>query len=1053
MELRRWKEVKAVVQEGLGLPPDKRQAYLEAIQDDELRRDAKALLAIPTERSDALDDLRIVSWEEAELILVAGNRLGSFTVLKSLGEGGMGAVYLARDERTEREVALKILSRRSAELGGEEGKALARLAHPNIAMLFESGVTAAGLPYVAMEYVEGIPLGTYCDRHCSSIPSRLALFQKVCSAVSYAHQHLVVHRDLKPGNILVTTGGEPKLLDFGIAKLLPAGATDATVTSLPSRPFTLAFASPEQLGGEATATATDIYSLGVLLSYLLTGHLPYAVSDQHELPWAIRHLPPICPSDAVALEYPPLFRGPSLPGSPSAVRRELQGDLDAIALRALRKEPDRRYRSVDELSEDLRRYLCHEPVLARKGTRRYRAGKFLSRHRRSTAAAALALVTLSLAGIALAIKEREAARERDRSEAVAQFLVDMFRVSNTPWMINERTVTVDDVLDNGLKGLRISPTTPEVRGTLRRTLGKIYLHLGRFAAAETLLVPALQDLQTTDTRNRASLAGALNDLAVLQYFNGRYQEAKRSLTRAEDLEEELGTSALSLLGATRSLRGHLAMAEGNFNTAEQFFKGVVETQTRAHGSDHPSVAGAENDLGCALYEQGKFIEARSRFERALALRRSLFGEKHSDVYQTRYNLALLLYEAGSLPKATEAFRSLAREHEILYPYDLTRSLFWEGFGSILFDHQQFTEAESYFDQSFKLRRRMLPDDHPDIARSLGESGRVAQALKSYGKAEGLYRESLERLSILPSHHPHRIIVGNNLAALLAETRRETKAQSLWINLLELARTTRIRPVIPQTIKRNLSALQIPRNSPGSGRSYVTLGLEGLELSDPTVSGTKLVRQDSAAGDSLAQHTLFFDTFSDRTIDPRRWEWGGSRAEQSGGVLRVMTAVTDSGGWARTRPIPISPDKPLIIRRRAKVYAANQYFDGSMTIHIIGYPERRFSVSYANYFYQGAGECVTVGFSISRRDSNSHRFAERRVNSSALTPPVWGTWFDEELVYDPETGEVRYSIDGKERLTYNVGTLPPQAKAISVGFETWGWYTGHYQWMDWVEVRQ
>ncbi len=310
-DFERWQEVKAIVQAALDLPEEERTSYLVAAcgNDDGLRREVEAILAVSSTRADFFDNYQVLPPGLRRVELVEGDEAGPYRIIGPLGEGGMGLVYLAQDTRVDRKVALKILPRRLTH----EQELLARLQHPNIAIFFDSGVTENGYGYFAMEYVEGEPFTDYCERKGLALKERLKLFLQVCDAVSFAHRNLVVHRDIKPSNILVTADGQPKLLDFGIAKLLPSDEDLLTLTRPEERPLTIAFASPEQLHGERTTTATDIYSLGVLLCLLLTGRLPYLVKSYHDFPWAIRNMEPERPSRLVLKETTPEPRNPLFP--------------------------------------------------------------------------------------------------------------------------------------------------------------------------------------------------------------------------------------------------------------------------------------------------------------------------------------------------------------------------------------------------------------------------------------------------------------------------------------------------------------------------------------------------------------------------------------------------------------------------------------------------------------------------------------------------------------------------------------------------------------------
>ena len=416
----RWQLLKAIFQAAKNLPPDEQRKYLDTAcaSDSTLRAEAEALLAADREQTTSRNEIREATSPGA----IAGSRIGAYEILHEIGKGGMAKVYAAArvDQQFQKLVAIKIV-RPGVDFGEivrrfrHERQLLAGLEHPNIARLLDGGVTEQGLPYLVMEYIEGVRIDRYADAHNLSLTERLVLIRQVCSAVQYAHQNLVVHRDLKPGNILVSPEGAPKLLDFGIAKLLrPSYYGDDLDVTLPNaQPMTPEYASPEQIRGESVTTASDVYSLGVLLYVLVTGRHPFEEqrSNAAALSTAILEEVPAKPSAAVAQG----LAGEAQKGRERWVR-ELRGDLDTIVLMALRKEPQRRYRSVEHLADDLGRYMEGRPVSARKDTAWYRAGKFVRRHRAGTLAAAVAVVALLTSSAAAIYSAVNARRERATAE-------------------------------------------------------------------------------------------------------------------------------------------------------------------------------------------------------------------------------------------------------------------------------------------------------------------------------------------------------------------------------------------------------------------------------------------------------------------------------------------------------------------------------------------------------------------------------------------------------------------------------------------------------------
>jgi tetratricopeptide (TPR) repeat protein len=618
----------------------------------------------------------------------------------------------------------------------------------------------------------------------------------------------------------------------------------------------------------------------------------------------------------------------------------------------------------------------------------------------------------------------------------------MFKLPTIP-VENIHATSALQVLDEAQIELETAPPSdPELRGTLRQALGKAYLNIGLYIPAESLLAPALSDLEVrgNDPGQRAEM---LSDLARISYFQGRYAEAERFAKRALEIQQVTGDST----EAGRYLLGQIAFAKGDFQESERLFREIL-LRTKAEGEASLSVAGALNDLACVLRERGEIAEARALCERSLAIRKKFLGENHPDVGQSLYNLARLAEEEGKLPTAEDLFRRAHAMRNALPTYHPARPLVLQGLGSFLIDRASYDEASLCLEDSFEDRRAILPDGHPDIARSIAELGRLAHVRGRLGEAEAFYRASLGRLDrVLGANHPDRMSVANNLAALLAEKNRIEEARAIWRDLAR--RRVAGRFFLKQAVQDNLAAsTSVPA---GTGK-YRTIGTAALDLSAPSSRRPMILR---SRPDAIGRPTriLFADDFNDGTLNSREWEFGGSTVSEKDGELHVSVDTRDSGGWARTRPITINPNLPMTISRRVKLHPGNKYFDGSLYVYVIGYPGKRFGVSYANYYNIIGGEVVTVGISLFRAGSNSHRFADRRANASGLLPPIWDRWFDEVLRYDPRTGDVVYSIDGKVRLAYNVGALPPKATSISLDVSSWGWYTGHYHYLDYLRVEQ
>ncbi|MEM6793065.1 MAG: serine/threonine-protein kinase [Acidobacteriota bacterium] len=573
----RLRRIANVLLNALDLEPDLRKTYLEALGDPELRREVERWV-LRTEEDTTLAEARARP-EGVE----PGQRLGSYRIVERIGVGGMGVVLLAEreDQEFERRVAIKIL-RAGFDLPElvqrfvTERQILAQLEHPHIAALYEGGTTSDGRPYLVMEHVQGLPIHQYCDEQRLGVEERVRLMVKVCNAVAYAHSRLVVHRDLKPSNLLVTEEGEPKLLDFGIAKLLDPEAFPLTVarTVTGQSPMTPHYASPEQIRGGAITTASDVYSLGVMLYRLLAGRLPHrlkAGGSREDLLKAIETTRLSRPSEAVLEESAPddeeVF---SLTASHrQALHRSLLGDLDSIVLKALRPEARHRYSSPGEMARDLERHLNGLPVAARQDTWRYRAGKFIRRHRLGvglTAAAALMLTTLSLFltwQSAVVTRERNAAlAARDQAEVarkgeekVVSYLIELFEAAD-PQKSQGEDVTARDLVEAGAGQIEdLVQEDPAVGARLAYALARVHDAIGLLDPAVELYRRTQEILDGLENPSRVLAARTLRDLAVVYVQQGKFEEAEPLLdesirqARMTDSPFELAkrTRALSLV--------------------------------------------------------------------------------------------------------------------------------------------------------------------------------------------------------------------------------------------------------------------------------------------------------------------------------------------------------------------------------------------------------------------------------------------------------------------------------------------------------------------------
>ena len=727
MSAERWQRVKELFGEALDRPPAGRAAWLDAAAGDPaLAAEVGALLAAHEQVDGRLEQGAAAVapgvWQDLQTA-AAGRLIGPYRIVSELGRGGMGAVYLATREAAggeagfEQQAAVKLI-KRGMDTDGivrrflHERRILAGLAHPNIARLYDGGSTADGRPYFVMEYVAGEPVTRFAAARGLSVEARLALFLKVCAAVQYAHQRLIVHRDLKPANILVGTDGEPKLLDFGIAKLLdPADSADGpALTEAHQRPMTPDYASPEQLEGGAVTTATDVYGLGTLLYELLVGESPAAVERRLGADWADR---------------PPSQAARALVGRAEGRRlaRRLRGDLDTIVSTARERAVARRYGTAAALAEDVERHLTRRPVAARRPTLPYRLGRAVARHK---LASAFALFLVLFAATA-AWQAYRIDRERERAQALSGFLQGLFRGAD-PEQARGNTLTVRELLDRGARRLLDQPgVEPEWRADFLATVGEVYGNLGLYDDADRYLRQALA-LRSRQGGGRET-AGLLTLLGHVAWERGDGPAARRLYERAIAANRELyGPRGLPLAEDLNGL-GLVTAEAGDLDRAAACFTEAAAIARRAGREGRKSLADALNNQGWLARRQGDLAAAQARFQESLALSREVLGDDHPETVRVRSNLASLLFQRGDLER-----------------------------------------AESVYGEILAVRRRLLGPDHPDIARTLNSLGAVREKRGRLAAAQGSFREALAMCRRL-SPPPERM-AGTALAGLAAIARRQ-----------------------------------------------------------------------------------------------------------------------------------------------------------------------------------------------------------------------------------------------------------------------------------------
>ncbi|MGY6553335.1 MAG: protein kinase domain-containing protein [Wenzhouxiangella sp.] len=783
MDARHWQRIGELFASLIDIEdPVERRGHLEMLSADDpaLRAELEALLA-SHERAESFLDSSVVPEAEAALAerfraRMIGKRIGPWLIEAALSEGGMGSVYRVRRDGTDfvQQGALKLIRSglESSELVRRfehERQVLARLQHPNIARLLDGGTSEDGVPWLVMELIDGQAIDAWCDDRQLSIDARLDLFDQVCRAVHFAHQALIIHRDLKPGNILVDRSGTVKLLDFGIAKLLEGAGGERTLTQ--QRLLTPSSASPEQFLGQPVTTASDVYSLGLLLYRLLCGQAAYEI-DAATAPAEAQRLicrdMPTGPSLSLRSTDRLAFIAQARGTRPDRLRRQLEGDLDTIVLKALRKEPERRYGSVEELAADLRRYRAGLPVSARPDSRPYRVRKFIGRHWMGLAATSGMFLALAL-GLGVALWQTEQARiERDRVLRINEFLQTIL-IEADPYQAGA-DATVRDVLRKAsdMVGERFGDQ-PDLEAPLRHTIGYTQLSLMD-------LEQSLVNLQRADALNRRLFG--LNDertlttqayLAWIDYRRGLYDQAEAAY---RDVIERLSERHDYITRAT--IHNDLGVILGERERWEEALKHqrLALDLWLKHQPDAPQVGIAYNNIAYNLHGQGQLEAARDWYERALERQRAEAVDGISvDLAYNLNNYAVLLRDLGQPEAALPFYReSLAMRQATLGPDHAFTGFGHLNLGRLLLDLGQPRQALPELQRAVEISKATLEAGQVQVlvaraslarARALtgdtefaaGELVEVLALMRQEGVPERLVEQArswLEELASLPT---------------------------------------------------------------------------------------------------------------------------------------------------------------------------------------------------------------------------------------------------------------------------------------------------------------
>lgn len=828
----RFAIIRALWESALELPPLERAGYLlEAVPHDaSLRAEVLELIEAHNDTGSLLSRAHLgdigFSPSSIRATQLVGHTLGAYRVTREIGHGGMGTVYEAEraDDQFNKRVAIKTLryDRGSADVlerFARERQIQAALAHPNIATLLDAGVTNDNVPYIVLEYIDGLPIDVYCQTNRLSLSARLDLFLQVVKAVQHAHRQLVVHRDLKPSNILVTNTGVVKLLDFGISKLINDSA-DLTATAGP-RAFTTAYASPEQIRGEPVSTASDVYSLGVVLYRLLTGKNPFDLEHTtSSAAWAI-----ICESEPTAPSAAVTESAATAMGfnSPAKLSAALKGELDAVVLMALRKEPDRRYATVDAMGEDVLNHLRGRPVQARPDSTGYRVRKLVSRNRLATAAVVVAFVAMGV-GTSVALWQLRAAQrssthaETQRllavqqsrtAERVSSFLQGMFSAADKSWAGQSPGpgTTIAEVVDAAAARVdRDLANEPAVAEALHHILESIYTALQQVEKGKHHSTRVLE-LMRSRNASGVEIARGLHDLGALYFLGGkrdsalivlresyalfeaagfpetedfsltlnqlglslwdagRPAEAEPFLTRALNVrrkvigEDVVAAIIGSNLGLIRDARGDLDGAEQWHRYADVIYETLGPRKYFEHGFNL-------NNLAMVLLLKGELAEAESNMRKSLAIMTQVLGPNHVSVGLGNMNLARIQLAQG---KPNDAMKSLQYGASLIKHLpenhtDVARKDTYEA--DILLALGRTAEAEQHARHALRVRNDAYPAGDWRIAETQGILGRIRLAQGAVQEGRTLLRESADSFrNAFGAEHPRTKAMENAAASM------------------------------------------------------------------------------------------------------------------------------------------------------------------------------------------------------------------------------------------------------------------------------------------------
>ena len=734
MDSNQWNQIDNLLQSALERPTGERDEFLRnaCAGNELLEREVRSLLSARKEAgsflenpaiqlaAQALADRQDDTQQSKGEAATSQSRplpaeIGRYQIIRFLGEGGMGVVYEAVQENPHRTVALKVvkpgLDRSLLRRFEHESQALARLQHPGIAHIYEAGVADAGLgpqPYFAMEMIHGQPLRDYVRARHLSMRERLMLMVKICQAVDHAHQRGLIHRDLKPGNILVDETGQPKILDFGVARVTDNEAQVTRQTDVGQLVGTLEYMSPEQAlaDPQGVDTRSDVYSLGVIVYEMLAGRRPYKLKRQlHEAVQTIREEDPA-----------PL----------SSVSRDYRGDIETIVAKALEKDKERRYGSAAALGLDIEHYLTDQPIAARPANATYHLRKFARRHKALVAAAVAVFVVLT-AGIVVSTEGLvRANRERDRANRITDFMQNMFKVAD-PAEARGNSITAREILDKASKGIDTGLTgDPEVQAQMLHVMGNVYSGLGLYSPSEMLLRRAVEIRRKVLGPNDADTLDSMNHLSWVILYQGRYAEAEKIQRNALERERRvLGENNPQTAYAIDGLASALGF-ESRYADAEKLYRESLDIEKRIHGEDSREYLIVLGNLGWLLEQEGHLAESEKLLLGAVDLSRRIHRADDPIALNVMTNLSATLMDEGRYAEAEKVQReTLDIQQRILGPEHRSTLASMVTLGSIFAGEAHYDQAEKLYLQTLDIQRRVLGPEHPETAETVYYLGCLA----------------------------------------------------------------------------------------------------------------------------------------------------------------------------------------------------------------------------------------------------------------------------------------------------------------------------------------